>query len=140
MTTNESQLVPVFPVGSRVSLWAAWCSDEKRPVGCVTTQSINSWREEGWTTRETNSLTFSRLSRSGFASSGFLVVDHRPRPQEEEEEEESGCMSVLLQLSSLNGLSGGEDKHQDASRLEPPTRLLCLGVSSHFLFGHFGDF
>lgn len=69
----------------------------------------------------------------------FLVVDHRPRPQEEEEEG-SGCMSVLLQLSSLNGLSGGEDKHQDASRLEPPTRLLCLGVSSHFLFGHFGDF
>lgn len=49
-------------------------------------------------------------------------------------------MPVLLQVSSLTGLSGGEDKHQDASRLEPPTRLVRLGVSSHFLFGHFGVF
>lgn len=42
----------------------------------------------------------------------FLVVDHRPRPltvphiQEEVEEEVSGCLSVLLlQVSSLTGLS-----------------------------------
>lgn len=59
---------------------------------------------------------------------------------QEEEEEESGCVSVLLQVSSLTGLSGREDKHQDASRLEPPTRFVRLGVSSHFLFGHFGVF
>lgn len=49
-------------------------------------------------------------------------------------------MSVLLQVSSLTGLSGGEDKHQDASTLEPPARLVRLGVSNHFLFGHIGVF
>lgn len=60
-----------------------------------------------------------------FQPSGSPPVVFSGRPQatpphiQEVEEEGSGCVFFLIQVSSLNGFSGGEDKHQDASRLEP---------------------
>lgn len=74
----------------------------------------------------------------------LLVVDHRPRPLTVPHihGEVSGCLSVLPDWPL--SLSGGVDKHQDASALEPLTPpvclLVCLRVSSHFLFGRFGSF